>query len=85
MSDWIKLVKKTYEENKHKKGYEYKNAMFDAKKLYKNKPVRTVRNAVRSVAETVGDYVDEKVFHTKEKATRRRKARTNRRKRPHSK
>ena len=32
MNDWIKLVKKTYEENKKKPGYRLDDAMKDAKK-----------------------------------------------------
>ena len=36
MSLWTDLVKKTYNENKHKAGYKLKNAMKDAKKTYKS-------------------------------------------------
>jgi Sec-independent protein translocase protein TatA len=35
MNAWSKLVQKTYSENKHKAGYKLKNAMKDAKKVYK--------------------------------------------------
>jgi hypothetical protein len=36
MNDWAKLVQKTYNDNKHKAGYKLKNAMKDAKKVYKS-------------------------------------------------
>jgi hypothetical protein len=32
---WNTLVSKIYQENKHKNGYKLKNAMMDAKKVYK--------------------------------------------------
>ena len=35
MNAWAKLVQKTYNDNKHKAGYKLKNAMKDAKKVYK--------------------------------------------------
>ena len=35
MNDWAKLVKKVYSENKKKAGYMLKDAMRDAKKIYK--------------------------------------------------
>lgn len=35
MNAWSKLVQKTYSDNKHKAGYKLKNAMKDAKKVYK--------------------------------------------------
>ncbi len=35
MTAWTDLVKKTYDQNKHKTGYELKHAMKDAKKVYK--------------------------------------------------
>jgi hypothetical protein len=35
MNDWAKLVKKVYAENKKKAGYMLKDAMRDAKKIYK--------------------------------------------------
>lgn len=35
MSAWTDLVKKTYNENKHKKGYKLGHAMKSAKKIYK--------------------------------------------------
>lgn len=42
---WIKLVTKTYNNNKTKKGYSFKKAIMDAKKVYKkggdNTPVET--------------------------------------------
>jgi hypothetical protein len=37
LSEWTKLVQKTYYENKHKIGYKLKNAMADAKKIYEPK------------------------------------------------
>lgn len=36
MNAWAKLVQKTYNDNKHKAGYKLKNAMKDAKKVYKS-------------------------------------------------
>ena len=35
MNAWSKLVQKTYNDNKHKAGYKLRNAMKDAKKIYK--------------------------------------------------
>ena len=35
MTTWTDLVKKIYNNNKHKHGYKLKNAMKDAKKVYK--------------------------------------------------
>lgn len=35
MNEWAKLVKKVYSENKKKAGYMLKDAMRDAKKIYK--------------------------------------------------
>jgi hypothetical protein len=35
MNKWAELVTKTFEENKHKAGYKLKNAMKDAKKVWK--------------------------------------------------
>uniref|UniRef100_A0A6C0H4R0 Uncharacterized protein n=1 Tax=viral metagenome TaxID=1070528 RepID=A0A6C0H4R0_9ZZZZ len=39
MTDWTDLVKKVYNENKHKHGYMFKNALKDAAKIYKKKPM----------------------------------------------
>jgi hypothetical protein len=36
MNAWAKLVQKTYNANKHKAGYKLRNAMKDAKKVYKS-------------------------------------------------
>jgi hypothetical protein len=36
MNAWAKLVQKTYNANKHKSGYKLRNAMKDAKKVYKS-------------------------------------------------
>jgi len=36
MNEWAKLVQKTYNDNKHKAGYKLRNAMKDAKKVYKS-------------------------------------------------
>ena len=52
MSAWQKLVKKTYDENKHKAGYKLGDAMKDAKKVYKktpsnNSPEKSVKNKSR--------------------------------------
>jgi hypothetical protein len=35
MNKWAELVSKTFQENKHKVGYKLKNAMKDAKKVWK--------------------------------------------------
>ena len=35
MNEWAKTVKRVYDENKHKAGYKLKDAMRDAKKVYK--------------------------------------------------
>lgn len=35
LSPWIKLVTQTYNANKNKPGYEFKDAIKDAKKVYK--------------------------------------------------
>jgi len=48
MNAWAKLVQKTYNANKHKSGYKLRNAMKDAKKVYK------------SVKNKGGEHVEEK-------------------------
>jgi hypothetical protein len=35
MNEWAKTVKRVYDQNKHKAGYKLKDAMRDAKKVYK--------------------------------------------------
>ena len=43
MNDWAKLVKKVYAENKKKAGYMLKDAMRDAKKIYKPSANKTAK------------------------------------------
>lgn len=63
MNAWAKLVQKTYKANKHKSGYKLKNAMKDAKKVYK------------SVKNTGGEGVEEK---KKRKTAKKRSTSKNR-------
>jgi hypothetical protein len=35
MNEWAKTVQMVYKKNKHRKGYKLKNAMMDAKKVYR--------------------------------------------------
>ena len=43
MNDWAKLVKEVYSKNKKRAGYMLKDAMRDAKKLYKPVHKNTVK------------------------------------------
>lgn len=43
MNDWAKLVKEVYSKNKKRAGYMLKDAMRDAKKLYKPAHKKTVK------------------------------------------
>jgi len=43
MNDWAKLVKEVYSKNKKRAGYMLKDAMRDAKKLYKPVHKKTVK------------------------------------------
>jgi hypothetical protein len=50
-NEWSKLVKKVYDDNKHKAGYKLQHAMKDAKKFWKgssnNKSVKKQRGSRR--------------------------------------
>lgn len=49
-NEWSKLVKKVYDDNKHKAGYKLQDAMKDAKKFWKgsnNKSVKKHRGSRR--------------------------------------
>jgi len=50
MNDWAKLVKKVYNENKQKAGYMLKDAMHDAKKIYKPSAKKTTKKRVNKSA-----------------------------------
>jgi hypothetical protein len=63
MSDWINTVKKVYSENKSKPGYSYKQAMKDAKKMYKS--TETTSNKI------VGDIVNPVLKMTKSKRSKK--------------
>ncbi len=47
MNEWAKTVKRVYDENKHKDGYKLKDAMHDAKAVYK--PVAKKEDVKKSV------------------------------------
>ena len=42
-NEWSKLVKKVYDENKHKAGYKLQHAMKDAKKFWKGSNNKSVK------------------------------------------
>ena len=46
---WVKLVTKTFNDNKKKAGYSFKQAIKDAKKIYKK--TKTAKNMVDKVVE----------------------------------
>ena len=48
---WVKLVTKTFNDNKQKAGYSFKQAIKDAKKIYKK--TKTAKNMVDKVVEKV--------------------------------
>jgi hypothetical protein len=48
---WVKLVTKTFNDNKFKNGYTFKNAIKDAKKIYKK--TKTAKHFVNKVVEKV--------------------------------
>ena len=50
MNEWAKTVKRVYDENKHKEGYKLKDAMHDAKAVYK--PVAKKEDVKKSVKKT---------------------------------
>jgi hypothetical protein len=52
LSPWIQLVTKTFNENKHKAGYAFKDAIQDAKKVY-TKVSGKVNDAVNKVKKGV--------------------------------
>ncbi len=75
---WTELVQKTFAENKHKSGYKFKNALLDAKKVYR----KSTSNAntmgpkmVKKTAKTVIDTISNTLApeHNKSRRTRRRK------------
>jgi hypothetical protein len=49
MNKWAELVTKTFEENKHKAGYKLKNAMKDAKKVWKTLKKRTFKGGKKEL------------------------------------
>lgn len=65
---WTDLVKKVFNQNKHKSGYKFKDALMDAKKVYRGAVVgpnrvgtRAVKNVATSIAHTVGKFADNAV------------------------
>jgi hypothetical protein len=67
MSTWATLLKKTWNENKNKAGYKYKNAMQDAKKVYRktHKVVNTTGKKVRKTKKVKKAKKTKKVKKTK--------------------
>jgi len=53
MNEWAKLVSKTFQENKHKAGYKLKNAMKDAKKVWKTLKKRIFKGGKKELIEEV--------------------------------
>lgn len=49
MNKWAELVTKTFEENKHKAGYKLKNAMKDAKKVWKTLKSRVFKGGKKEL------------------------------------
>jgi len=65
---WTDLVKKVFNQNKHKSGYKFKDALMDAKKVYRGSVVepnrvgtRAAKNVATSIAHTVGKFADNAV------------------------
>ena len=65
---WTDLVKKVFNQNKHKSGYKFKHALMDAKKVYRGSVVdpnrvgtRAAKNVATSIAHTVGKFADNAV------------------------
>ena len=62
---WTDLVKRVFNENKHKSGYKFKHALMDAKKLYKGAVVEpnrvgptAAKTVATSIAKNVGKFAD---------------------------
>jgi len=62
---WTDLVKKVFNQNKHKSGYKFKHALMDAKKIYRGTAVepnrvgtRAAKTVATSIAKTVGRFAD---------------------------
>uniref|UniRef100_A0A6C0LQD1 Uncharacterized protein n=1 Tax=viral metagenome TaxID=1070528 RepID=A0A6C0LQD1_9ZZZZ len=51
MNKWAELVSKTFQENKHKVGYKLKNAMKDAKKVWKTLKKRIFKGGKKELIE----------------------------------
>ena len=51
MNKWAQLVSKTFQENKHKVGYKLKNAMKDAKKVWKTLKKRVFKGGKKELVE----------------------------------
>jgi hypothetical protein len=68
MGAWQETVKKVFSENKHKPGYSFKQALMDAKKIYKS--------GIDTVSETVSKVENklEKIIKKNKFTTRKRKA-----------
>jgi hypothetical protein len=65
---WTDLVKQVFNQNKHKSGYKFKNALMDAKKVYRGSVVepnrvgtRAAKTVATSIAKTVGNIADNAV------------------------
>ena len=71
-SEWIQLVNKTYRKNKKRGGYTLKNAIQDAKKLYKSSANRIssmVSNNTKKNRTRRGGKVDDESATTAAAAT----------------
>lgn len=51
MNKWAQLVSKTFQENKHKVGYKLKNAMKDAKKVWKTLKSRVFKGGKKELVD----------------------------------
>lgn len=65
---WTDLVKSVFNQNKHKRGYKFKHALMDAKKIYRGTVVepnrvgpRAAKTVATSIAKTVGRFADNAV------------------------
>ncbi len=65
---WTDLVKRVFNQNKHKSGYKFKNALMDAKKIYNGAVVepsgvgpRVAKRVATRVAKTVGKFADKAI------------------------
>jgi hypothetical protein len=66
MGAWQETVKKVFSQNKHKPGYNFKQALMDAKKIYKS-GTNTVSESVSGVKNILGRIIEKNKFTTRKR------------------